>query len=204
MDKDLRRRGGRRIIADRLTQQINDAASGNRQAAADVLPLVYDELKKLATIRLSSEAPGHSLQATGLVHEAYLRLIGKGDAKRWENRGHFFAAAAEAMRRILVEAARRKRARKRSGNRIPHDLDHVELPTEHIREDLVALDDALQKLKTEDPVASQLIDLKYFGGMKLTEAAELLNLSQRTAERRWSYAKAWLFDEIRRNSDSNS
>lgn len=164
-------------------------------AAADkILPLVYDELRKLAANRLASESPGQTLQATALVHEAYLRLVGDPD-QEWNGRGHFFAAAAEAMRRILVENARRKKAVKRGGDHQRVSLDDSDVvATEN--DDILPLDDALTKLEQHDPLAASLVKLRYFVGLTMPQAAESLGMSQRTAERNWTYAKSWLHAEL--------
>src|SRR5438093_5861617 len=175
-----------------LTRLLDAAAAGDRQAAADLLPLVYEELRKLAAARMSAEAPGHTLNATALVHEAYLRLVGPADAACWDNRGHFFAAAAEAMRRILVDHARRKAAARHGGglSRLELDPDLAAVPEP--REDLLALDEALDRLAAEDPLKADLVKLRYFGGLTLPEAAAALGLSERTAGRHWAFARAWL------------
>jgi RNA polymerase sigma factor (TIGR02999 family) len=165
------------------------------QAAVELLPLVYNELRRLAAAQMAGENPGHSLDATALVHEAYLRLVGD---QHFENRRHFFAAAAEAMRRILVENARRKRSLKRSGDRRRLDLN-VEQPVEDERnERLLALDEALDRLQTRDPDKTQLVKLRYFAGMTIEQAAENLGISVTMANRWWNYARAWLHEEIRR------
>jgi RNA polymerase sigma factor (TIGR02999 family) len=175
-----------------VTRLLEAAAEGDRKAAADLLPLVYEELRKLAAARMSVEAPGHTLDATALVHEAYLRLVGPADDNRWDNRGHFFAAAAEAMRRILVEAARRKAAARHGGamDRQPLDPEAAAVP-QH-REDLIAIDEALDRLAAEDPLKADLVKLRYFVGLTLPEAAAALGLSERTAGRHWTFARAWL------------
>jgi RNA polymerase sigma factor (TIGR02999 family) len=161
-----------------------------------LLPLVYDELRKLAAARMADEAPGNTLNATALVHEAYLRLVGPDDAARWDNRGHFFAAAAEAMRRILVEAARRKRRNKHGGGRKRIELDVAEPAAADPRHDLVALDAALTKLAAEDPQAAKLVELRHFTGMSVAEAARALGISPRSADRVWAFARAWLHREL--------
>jgi RNA polymerase sigma factor (TIGR02999 family) len=176
-----------------LTQILDAAAAGDRQAAAQILPLVYDELRKLAAARMAAEAPGHTLNATALVHEAYLRLIGD---QQFDGQGHFFAAAAEAMRRILVDAARRKRRAKHGGDRNRVSLDGVAPVAPDLRNDLVELDAALTRLATEDPQAARLVELRHFAGMTLPEAAQVLGISARTADRVWAYARAWLHREI--------
>ena len=171
---------------------------GDPLAAGQLLPLVYGELRKLAAQHLAREKPGQTLQPTALVHEAYLRLVGKGDAPHWQGRGHFFAAAAEAMRRILVEQARRKRSLKRAGERRRLDLN-VEEPAEVERgEPLLALDEALDRLEARDPDKARLVKLRYFAGLTIEQAAETLAISVTTANRWWSYARAWLHEEIRR------
>jgi RNA polymerase sigma factor (TIGR02999 family) len=164
--------------------------------AAQLLPLVYDDLRRLAACRLAKEPPGQTLEPTGLVHEAYLRLVGADPTAHWDNRGHFFAAAAEAMRRILVENARRKKSLKRGGSSARQDLDPAELLTPAPREDLVALDEALTKLAATDRAAADLVELRYFGGLSIPEAARVLHISPRTANRLWTYARAWLHQEI--------
>jgi RNA polymerase sigma factor (TIGR02999 family) len=179
-----------------VTRLLDAAAAGDRRAAAELLPLVYDELRKLAAARLADEAPGQTLQPTALVHEAYLRLVGPADATRWENRGHFFAAAAEAMRRILVDAARRKRREKHGGDRHRVGLDAVPAPDPDSRDDLVALDAALTRLAAEDPQAARLVELRHFGGLTGPGAAAALGLSPRTADRVWAFARAWLHREL--------
>lgn len=175
-----------------VTLLLDAAAAGDRRAAADLLPLVYDELRKLAAARMAAEAPEHTLQPTALVHEAYLRLIGPADAAKWENRGHFFAAAAEAMRRILVDAARKKKREKHGGElrRVPV----VDVPAEpaDAPDDLMALDAALTRLAAEDPQAARLVELRHFAGMSIPEAAGVLGISPRSADRVWAYARAWL------------
>jgi len=175
-----------------VTRILSDLARGDAQAAEQLLPLVYDELRKLAAARMAAEAPGHTLTATALVHEAYLRLVGPADDARWENRGHFFAAAAEAMRRILVDAARRKAAARHGGGRSRLELEADLAAVPEPREDLLALDEALDRLAAEDPVKADLVKLRYFAGLTLPEAAAALGLSERTAGRHWAYARAWL------------
>ena len=182
-----------------VTQLLDAAAAGDRQAAADLLPLVYDELRQLAVARMAAESPGQTLQPTALVHEAYLRLIGPVDEPRWENRGHFFAAAAEAMRRILVNRARDKKRLKRGGGRKRLDLDQVEIAQEEADSQLTALDEALAQLAAEDPGAAQLVNLRFFAGLTMTEAADSLGLALRTAERQWAYARAWLYARLRQD-----
>jgi RNA polymerase sigma factor (TIGR02999 family) len=179
-----------------VTLLLDAAAAGDRRAAADLLPLVYDELRKLAAARMASESPDHTLQPTALVHEAYLRLVGPADANRWEGRGHFFAAAAEAMRRILVDAARRKARAIHGGDRNRVDLDAVPFEPPDPRDDLVALDAAMTKLAEADPQAARLIELRHFAGLSVAEAAQALGISPRTADRVWAFARAWLHREL--------
>jgi RNA polymerase sigma factor (TIGR02999 family) len=179
-------------MSNEVTKLLDAATAGDRQAAADVLPLVYQELRKLAAVRMAAESPGKSLQATALVHEAYLRLVGTGDGQRWDSRGHFFGAAAEAMRLILVDQARRRNSLKRGGGRSQVELEDVAFECPDVQEDLVALDTALDKLKQVDGTAVELIQLRYFAGLTVTQAAEILDISERTAERTWTYARAWL------------
>ncbi len=187
-----------------VTQILDAVSRGEARAAEDLLPLVYAELRQLAVQRLSQEKPGQTLQPTALVHEAYLRLVGALDEERWDHRGHFFAAAAEAMRRILVEQARRKRAKKHGGGLVRHDADDVELPVAEPREDLIALDEALTKLQQIDAAGAKLVALRYFAGLTQAEAAQALGVSPRTADRLWSYARAWLHRELRGNGPEDT
>ena len=175
-----------------MTRLLDAAATGDRQAAADLLPLVYDELRKLAALRMAAESPDQTLQPTALVHEAYIRLVGPGDDTRWENRGHFFAAAAEAMRRILVDEARRKHSLKRGGDHARAELDLAEIAVEGPADELLAVDEALVGLAAADPQAAELVKVRYFAGLSVPEAAAALNLSLRSTERLWVYARAWL------------
>jgi RNA polymerase sigma factor (TIGR02999 family) len=179
-----------------VTQILSAIAAGDPSAASQLLPLVYDELRRLAAQKLSHETPGQTLQPTALVHEAYLRLVGEEEAPHWDNRGHFFAAAAEAMRRILVDNARRKQYQKHGGGLARQDLDPEQLTVPAIREDLLALDEALTKLAVANPQAAQLVQLRYFAGLSIPEAAQTLGISPRSADRLWAYARAWLHQEI--------
>jgi RNA polymerase sigma factor (TIGR02999 family) len=174
------------------------AAQGEPHAASQLLPLVYDQLRQLAAHRLAHQRPGQTLQPTALVHEAYLRLVDDPDGRDWDSRGHFFAAAAEAMRRILVENARRKGRYKRGGDRIRCNLDAAceQLTAPETREDLLALDEALTNLATVDPQAAELVQLRYFAGLSIPEAAKALDVSPRTADRLWAFARVWLLREI--------
>ena len=178
------------------TQILRQIEQGEPLAAARLLPIVYDELKKLAAARLAHERPGQTLQPTALVHEAYVRLVDVKQAQGWESRGHFFAAAAEAMRRILVDAARRKRRAKHGGDRKRVSLDDVALAVPDLRHDLLTLDAALTRLAAEEPQAARLVELRHFAGLSLPEAAQVLRISPRTADRVWAYARAWLHREI--------
>jgi RNA polymerase sigma factor (TIGR02999 family) len=171
---------------------------GGPQVAERLLPIVYDELRALASRRLGREAPGQSLQATALVHEAYLRLVGSDPDRRWDGRGHFFAAAAEAMRRILVDRARNRRRLKRGGGRGRVDLDLGSVPLDAPGDDLIDLDEALTELGREDPLCARLVALRFFAGLTQAEAAEALGLARRTADRHWAYARAWLYERLRR------
>lgn len=178
----------------RILSQID---AGDPMVASKLLPLVYDELRKMAASQLAREQPGQTLQATALVHEAWFRLAGnEQNEPSWDNRAHFFAAAAEAMRRILVESARRRKRLKRGGAHVREYLAMEGIEDTEPREDLVALDAALTKLSKTDPEASQLIQLRYFTGLTISEAAEILKISRRTADRRWAYARAWLHREL--------
>jgi RNA polymerase sigma factor (TIGR02999 family) len=162
-----------------------------------LLPLVYDELRQLAAARMAAESPDQTLQPTALVHEAFLRLVGPADELRWENRSHFFAAAAEAMRRILVDAARRKRTHKHGGHHRRVELPDVPAEPEADDEQLLALDEALTRLAAEDPVAARVVELRHFAGLSIEDAAATLGLSRATAYRHWTFARAWLRDAIR-------
>lgn len=179
-----------------VTRILEAIDRGDVQSASKLLPLVYEELRRLAKQRLAQEKPGQTLQATALVHEAYLRLVGKGDKQNWHGKGHFFAAAAEAMRRILVDNARRKGARKRGGDQARCELDLEQISAHEPREDLLALDEALTRLADENPQAAELVQLRYFAGLTLAEAAHTLKMSPRSAGRLWTYARAWLRREI--------
>jgi RNA polymerase sigma factor (TIGR02999 family) len=181
-------------VAD-VTQILDAVERGDPRAAGELLPLVYDELRKLAVARLADEKPGQTLQATALVHEAYLRLVGGAQPRDWNGRGHFFAAAAEAMRRILVDAARRKQADKHGGDRVRVDLPEG-LAASGRSDDLVALDEALTRLEGHDPDAAQLVKLRYFAGLSHQEAADALGVSRGAADRLWALARAWLLRQL--------
>jgi RNA polymerase sigma factor (TIGR02999 family) len=180
-----------------VTRLLDAAAAGDPKAAAELLPLVYAELRKLAAQKLAREKPGQTLQATALVHEAYLRLVGGSQPQDWNGRGHFFAAAAEAIRRILVEAARRKGRAKHGGGRQRVDLDAVQVALDIPADHLPALDEALTRLAGRDAQAARLVDLHCFAGLPIEQAAETLGISARTAYRDWAFAQAWLYREIR-------
>jgi RNA polymerase sigma factor (TIGR02999 family) len=169
---------------------------GDARAAEQLLPLVYDELRRLAAEKMAQEKPGQTLEATALVNEAYVRLMDVDRAQHWNSRGHFFAAAAEAMRRILIEAARRKKSHKRGGRLIRQDLDAVDIASPECPEDVLALDDALHKLAECDRSAADVVRLRFYAGLPLPEVARLLDISPRTADRLWAYARAWLHREI--------
>ena len=170
-----------------VTRIMCAAEQGDPGAAEQLLPLVYDELRKLAAHKLAQEKAGQTLEATALVHDAYLRLVGAGDDRRWDHRGHFFAAAAEAMRRILVENARRKRSPKHGGGLMRHDLDHIQYAAPELSDDLEALDEALDRLADKDPVKANLVKLRHFAGLTIEEAAQALGISMTTANRHWAY-----------------
>jgi RNA polymerase sigma factor (TIGR02999 family) len=181
---------------DEVTRILSAIEQGDPHAANQLLPLVYDELRKLAAQRLAQEKPGQTLQATALVHEAYLRLVDTPRAQQWNSRGHFFAAAAEAMRRILIENARSKAREKRGGNWQRVDFEELDVTTSVSPDQLVALDDALARLVGLDPLAGELVKLRYFAGLALDQAAVALGVSTATAYRHWAYARAWLSSEL--------
>jgi RNA polymerase sigma factor (TIGR02999 family) len=185
-----------------VTQILSAIEKGDPQASEQLLPLVYDELRRLASQRLTAEKPGQTLQATALVHEAYLRLVGVQHEQRWDSRGHFFAAAAEAMRRILLNRARDKKRDKRGGERRRVDLDQIEIALDTNDEQLIALDEALTLLATEDSDAARLVNLRFFAGLTLKDAGASLGLAPRTAERQWAYARAWLYARLRQDEDA--
>jgi RNA polymerase sigma factor (TIGR02999 family) len=179
-----------------VTRILSAIERGQDGASEQLLPLVYDELRKLAARRLAQEKPGQTLQATALVHEAYVQLVDSQQGQRWDGRGHFFAAAAEAMRRILIDSARRKRRPKHGGDRQRADLDEAGDAIAAPVQDLLALDEALEKLAAGDPVSADLVKLRYFAGLSIDDAAGALGISPRTADRRWAYARAWLRQEM--------
>jgi RNA polymerase sigma factor (TIGR02999 family) len=179
-----------------VTLLLNNVGSGDPGAAAQLLQLVYDDLRRLAAHRLAHEAPWQTLDATALVHEAYLRLVGDNPDRHWDGRAHFFAAAAEAMRRILVENALRKKCLKRGGDRARLPLEEAELLAPEPREDVLAVDEALTELAATDRAAADLVQLRYFGGLSIPDAARVLGVSPRTAKRMWAFARAWLQDRL--------
>jgi RNA polymerase sigma factor (TIGR02999 family) len=179
-----------------VTSVLSAIEQGDPSAAGQLLPLVYEELRKLAAQRLAGEKPDQTLQPTALVHEAYLRLVDTEKVQRWDSRGHFFAACAEAMRRILVDNARRKQSRKRGGGRQRVDLDDLAVAAPQCHEDVLALDEALSALAAADPQAAELVRLRYFAGLSVPQAAEVLGVSPRTADSLWAYARAWLLRRL--------
>jgi RNA polymerase sigma factor (TIGR02999 family) len=186
-----------------VTRILSAIEQGDPSAAEQLLPLVYDELRKLAAQKLAHEKPGQTLEATALVHEAYLRLVGAQKVQRWDSRGHFFAAAAEAMRRILLNRARDNKRAKRGGERRRVDLDRIEIALDTSDEQLIALDEALTQLAAEDADVARLVNLRFFAGITLKDAAVSLGLAQRTAERQWAYARAWLYARLRQDEPAD-
>jgi RNA polymerase sigma factor (TIGR02999 family) len=178
-----------------VSRLLRDIEDGAPHASEQLLPLVYDELRRLAAQKLASEGPGQTLQATALVHEAYMRMVGGDEARKWEGCDHFFAAAAQAMRRILVDNARRKRTRKRGGGLERRPLEEVAAPRSD--DELLALDEALRTLAETEPVKARLVELRYFAGMTGEQAAKVLGISPATADRHWAFARAWLRNEVR-------
>ncbi|TWU28992.1 ECF-type sigma factor [Novipirellula artificiosorum] len=185
-----------------VTQILSQIKQGDPGAAEQLLPLVYEELRKLAAAKLTREEPGQTLQATALVHEAYLRLVDVERFQNWNSRGHFFGAAAEAMRRILVENARRRQRLRHGGGRTRVDLNLAAPSSKEPDGELLALNDGLDRLASEEPVAAEVVKLRYFGGMTTHQAAEVLGISPRTANRHWAFAKAWLFKDMRAEENS--
>ncbi|MFO0840976.1 MAG: ECF-type sigma factor [Gemmataceae bacterium] len=179
-----------------VTRILSTIEQGDSHAAGQLLPLVYDELRRLAAQKLAHEKPGQTLDATALVHEAYLRLVGPGEGPHWNSRGHFFAAAAEAMRRILINRARDKARLKRGGGWQRIDLDKLTAAGQATDDDLIALDDSLERLARENPGCAELVKLRFFAGLTLEEAAATLGLARRTADRTWAYARAWLYEAL--------
>jgi RNA polymerase sigma factor (TIGR02999 family) len=181
-----------------VTRILDRVQSGDARASEELLPLVYDQLRQLAAAKMAHQPPGQTLQATALVHEAYLRLVGS-EPQTWNSRGHFFAAAAEAMRRILIERARQKASQKRGGGLRRVDLESMDVAMETQSDLLLALDEALSRYAQKDPVGAELIKLRFFAGLPNQEAAALLNVPERTAERIWAFARAWLFKELQKS-----
>ena len=195
--------GGRKyeaLMGD-VTRILEEVKQGDRRATDRLLSAVYDELRRLAAGKLSREQPGHTLQATALVHEAYLRLLGD-EAAHWENSGHFFAAAAEAMRRILVESARRKARLKHGGGLHRREVDQADAIVTSDPTDLIALDEALDKLTRQDSVKAELVKLRYFAGLTVEQAGRILGISRATADRYWTFARTWLYNEISEGEDT--
>ena len=180
-----------------VTRILSAIEQGDPQASEQLLPLVYEELRRLAAQKMAAENPGQTLQATALVHEAYLRLVGGENSQHWDSRGHFFAAAAEAMRRILVNRARDRQRLKRGGKRQRIDLQELILAAAAPDDDLIAVDEALEKLSGQHPQCAALVKLRFFAGLTLDEAAQSLGIARRTADRYWAYARAWLYHELR-------
>jgi RNA polymerase sigma factor (TIGR02999 family) len=181
-----------------VTRILSAIEQGDPHAAGQLLPLVYEELRKLAAARMAEEAPGNTLNPTALVHEAYLRLIGPADEAQWENRGHFFAAAAEAMRRVLIDQARRKLSQREGGDFNRHALGRVEITAPEPSLDILAVNEALERFEQVDPIKARLVKLRYFIGLTIPEAAEALGISTTTADRYWAYARAWLHAELKK------
>src|SRR5262245_5993468 len=183
-------------VMSEVTRILSTIEAGDPSAAELLLPLIYQELRQLAAHKLAQEKPGQTLDATALVHEAYLRLVDVRQAPAWNGRGHFFAAAAEAMRRILVENARRKHRQRHGGGRARVDLDGLEVAAPERAPDLIALDEALGQLSAADPQAAELVKLRYFAGLTIRQAAEVLGIAPRTADLVWAYARSWLLQEV--------
>jgi RNA polymerase sigma factor (TIGR02999 family) len=188
---------------EKITPILNSIGQDSRQSAEQLLPLVYDELRRLAVRRLAHENPGQTLQATALVHEAYLRLAGAGHVQSWDNRGHFFAAAAEAMRRILIDRARTRGAQRRGGAARRVSLEEIQATEPAHDEELLAVDEALTRLEAIDSSKAQLVKLRYFAGLTIPEAADALGISVPTANRYWAFARAWLHEELAQDGDSS-
>ncbi len=184
-----------------VTQILSAIEQGQQEASELLMPLVYDELRKLAAQKLAQETPGQTLQATALVHEAYLRLVDVEAVQKWNSRGHFFAAAAEAMRRILIDRARDKKRLKRDGKRRTLNLDAIEIALNTPADDLLALNEALEQLAREYQECAELVKLRFFAGMSQGEAASALRIARRTADRHWAYARAWLYEQLRQDDD---
>jgi RNA polymerase sigma factor (TIGR02999 family) len=186
-----------------VSRILSDLAQGDPNAASQLLPLVYDELRRLAAARLDAEPSGNTLQPTALVHEAYLRLIDAPEGESWDHRGHFFAAAAEAMRRTLVDAARRKKAAKHGGGLTRHDANELPIAAPLADDDLIELDAALTRFAEIEPQKAELVKLRYFAGLTIEETADALDISPATAKRHWAYSKAWLFQAMGGTKDDS-
>ena len=184
-----------------VTRILSAIEQGDPQAAEQLMPLVYDELRKLAAQRLAQEKPGQTLQATALVHEVYVRLVDVEKAQHWDSRGHFFAAAAEAMRRVLIDGARRRTTQRRGGEAKRQPLIGIEAAMPESDDELLAVDEALGRLQQIDPTKAKLVELRYFAGMTIPEAAQALGISMTTANRYWAYARAWLHEELSSGAD---
>jgi RNA polymerase sigma factor (TIGR02999 family) len=187
-----------------VTRILSSIEQGDPHAAQQLLPLVYDQLRQLAAQKLGQEKPGQTLQATALVHDAYLRLVGADAESQWNSRGHFFAAAAEAMRRILIDQARRKQSQRCGGGRQRHDVDQVEIAAPEPDHDVLALDEALERLAKVDALKAKLVELRYFAGLTIPQAAEVLAISTTTADRWWTYARAWLHAELKKDETDSA
>jgi RNA polymerase sigma factor (TIGR02999 family) len=185
-----------------VTRILNAIEQGDATAADELLPLVYEELRHLAAYKMSKESPGHTLQATALVHEAYIRLVGS-ENQNWSSRTHFFSAAAEAMRRILIDNARRKQRLKRGGGQQKVNIDNALLPFEEPSTNLLALDEALAKLAKDDPIKAKLVELRFFAGLTMEQAASVLGIAHSTADEHWAYARAWLRLEITKGDEAD-
>jgi RNA polymerase sigma factor (TIGR02999 family) len=189
------------LVSD-VTRILQAIEAGDPKAAEELLPLVYDELRRLAAAKMAQEQPGQTLQATALVHDAYLRLVDVHQARHWNSRGHFFSAAAEAMRRILINRARDKHRQKRGGGRRRIDFDKLQLSGEVPDDELLDVDEALQRLAAEDPACAEFVKLRFFAGLTLVDAAHAMGISRRVADRLWAFARAWLYDDLRKGEQS--
>jgi RNA polymerase sigma factor (TIGR02999 family) len=183
-----------------VTRVLSAIEGGDPHAAEQLLPLVYDELRKLAAQKLAQEKPGQTLEATALVHEAYLRLVDTKKARHWDSRGHFFAAASEAMRRILIDQARRKQSLRQGSGQKPQPLEHVEIAAPEPSLDILVINDALERFEKADPLKASLVKLRYFTGLTIPQAAAALGISTTTADRYWAYARAWLHAELTKDT----
>jgi RNA polymerase sigma factor (TIGR02999 family) len=187
------------MLMSEVTRILSAIEQGDPQAAEQLLPLVYDELRKLAAQKMAQESPGQTLQATALVHDVYLRLVDVEKAQQWNSHGHFFAAAAEAMRRILIDQARRKQSQRHGGGLLRHDLEDLPIAVPEPSLDVLAVNEALERFEQVDPLKARLVKLRYFAGLTIPQAADALGISSTTADRYWSYARAWLHAELRKD-----